>query len=594
MLKLLFSFLFLFQSIASAQTPQNPNQPVYINPPNQNVELPLDIQIIMDFSGSMNALMGSVKKMDAARSALAKALSDIPPNSLVAFRAYGHNYGIQDKEKSCKDTQLVIPYGPLNKDNFVITANNLMPNGMTPIAYSLWAAGEDLKMRPNFKHLIIFISDGEETCGGNPAQTTQDLISQGIKVNVYTIGFDVNDLARSQLQGVAAVSGGKYYDANSSDSLAATLKQITLEAVPQKKAINELQGEARIKGGDNYETAAPFPVEFLNKEVSFMYHIKGGSPEFFYIDVKPGYTLKIKAALGEKGVKIDEFNRAEESDNPHLDLEVDNFERTKLGSIYLYGNNATETLFIPEQASNKTSEQMRHYILVGNKEGGSNIHRNTRLKIELLDETDAGSGTDAPDDVLKNPPEIKLGQEYKGYLSKNDEKDFYKVAGLRRGQMLQIVITPIAAEDDFQMGGVFNSMRVKVKGSASSPNRGAPAIGELTIPEDGDYFFEVNDWYSSTRPGEQYSIKILEMQIGSNPENSVPVNKTETPNVNKNVANNSAPTIQDSSGQLTWRIFLKQPVLNTVLIETGLIILQGFLIYYLFKAWRKAKKNVRS
>lgn len=57
------------------------------------------------------------------------------------------------------------------------------------------------------------MTDGEETCGGDPIKTAKELRKHHIKVNV--IGFDFKEGFNGQLHAIAGAGGGKYYEAHS-------------------------------------------------------------------------------------------------------------------------------------------------------------------------------------------------------------------------------------------------------------------------------------------------------------------------------------------------------------------------------------------
>ena len=52
------------------------------------------------------------------------------------------------------------------------------------------------------------MSDGKETCKGDPVLAAKALAAKGI--TVHTVGFIVDTAARGQLQHIAQVTGGTY------------------------------------------------------------------------------------------------------------------------------------------------------------------------------------------------------------------------------------------------------------------------------------------------------------------------------------------------------------------------------------------------
>jgi hypothetical protein len=93
----------------------------------------------------------------------------------------------------------------------------------TPIAETLSLAGKDLASTPG-SHLIILLTDGEETCGGDPAAVIQSLRGSGRQVQVNIIGFAIDELMlRETFQQWARLGGGQYIDVHNAEQLAAGL-----------------------------------------------------------------------------------------------------------------------------------------------------------------------------------------------------------------------------------------------------------------------------------------------------------------------------------------------------------------------------------
>jgi hypothetical protein len=73
---------------------------------------------------------------------------------------------------------------------------------------------------------VVLVTDGIESCGGDPVKAARDLRAQGIKVHV--IGFGLGSAADedwASLQAVADASGGHYVTAGSAEELKAALEQ---------------------------------------------------------------------------------------------------------------------------------------------------------------------------------------------------------------------------------------------------------------------------------------------------------------------------------------------------------------------------------
>lgn len=191
---------------------------------------PTNIEIILDASASMTATVAGGVKFDVARQAIGQLLQLLPPTYNVGLRVYGHRYPSEDTVRSCQDTELLVRLTPLTPESRTAINQRLttiVPKGMTPIAYVLEQAANDFATAMG-KNIIILVSDGEETCGGDPLSKADWIAGLGIGLKVYVVGFDVSSY--QQLQGVAERTGGLYYNATNAIELGQMLQQAAWES----------------------------------------------------------------------------------------------------------------------------------------------------------------------------------------------------------------------------------------------------------------------------------------------------------------------------------------------------------------------------
>ena len=184
-----------------------------------------NIQIILDASHSMMETVPGGTKIEVARQAVQQLLDLLPSSYIVGLRVYGHRIDQGEAEGSCQDTELLWPMRPLTQENRAGISQRLnlvQPKGLTPIAFSLNQAINDF-IRLEGKKIVVLISDGEETCGGDPLEMADYIVGLGIGLRVYVIGFDVS--SQGQLEKIALRTGGAYYDARNAIELAQALKR---------------------------------------------------------------------------------------------------------------------------------------------------------------------------------------------------------------------------------------------------------------------------------------------------------------------------------------------------------------------------------
>jgi Ca-activated chloride channel homolog len=185
--------------------------------------------LLLDSSGSMKEPAGDGKtKIVAARTALTQVVGKLPENAQVGLRVYGATVFKKSQPGACTDTQLTVPIGTGNRPQLLGAISQYKPFGETPIGYSLQQAAKDLG--PSGPRTIVLVSDGEATCAPDPCVVAQQIAKQGIDLKIDVVGFRVSAAARSQLQCVARVGRGDYYDADSTIDLEAGLDRLSTRA----------------------------------------------------------------------------------------------------------------------------------------------------------------------------------------------------------------------------------------------------------------------------------------------------------------------------------------------------------------------------
>ena len=131
---------------------------------------------------------------------------------MFAFR-FGHiGHQSPTSKHDCRDTQRVVAFDAVsaNKDRVVASARVIKAQGYTPITYVIKLVAEDLAKEDAKPRTVILVSDGKETCEGDPCATATALAEADASLVVHTIGFAVDTAAKYQLQCIARVARGRY------------------------------------------------------------------------------------------------------------------------------------------------------------------------------------------------------------------------------------------------------------------------------------------------------------------------------------------------------------------------------------------------
>ncbi len=187
----------------------------------------IHLEIIFDASGSMRLASSGEPRITSAKRALKGVLQSLDSKNIaLALRAYGFDTSLEyGKESTCENTELLVDFEKGSPSSIIRAVNPLQTYGHTPIARSLRLAGRDLEPFKNGRPIILLISDGKESCDGDPVAEIRRLNDRGLKVQIHVVGFDLDKAARTQLRDLAHASNGNYYDAGSYRDLSESLNQ---------------------------------------------------------------------------------------------------------------------------------------------------------------------------------------------------------------------------------------------------------------------------------------------------------------------------------------------------------------------------------
>ncbi len=180
------------------------------------------VEIVVDASKSMWGQINGRSKMDIAKTTLQELSYGLPDDLNLALRAYGNTS--PSTQNNCADSSLLVPFGDRNRDYIRHAIAGLRPTGQTPIAFALNQAARDFDSLQSARTLVL-VSDGIESCGGDPVMAAHALRQQGIVVHL--IGFGLGNGAdedAASLQAIANASGGRYVTAASAEELKAALE----------------------------------------------------------------------------------------------------------------------------------------------------------------------------------------------------------------------------------------------------------------------------------------------------------------------------------------------------------------------------------
>jgi hypothetical protein len=255
-----------------------------------------NLEIILDGSGSMKTAMGKSTRWQTALDVLGEVVEQLPAGFNVGLRLYGHREA-STSPKTCTDTELVVPIRPINRDAIVKAAERVKPRGETPLVYSVLQAPGDLKRFGGGS--VILITDGEESCKGDPVKAAEELKASGLDVRLNIVGFAIaGKVVQKTLTSFAESTGGRFYTAQSGAALAQALIVATIDRLPFK--VYDAAGK-EVAGGE----AGGAPIDLPAGEYKVV--VKAGTQDLVAERVKVTLAgdTKLRVTLKENQVVIE-------------------------------------------------------------------------------------------------------------------------------------------------------------------------------------------------------------------------------------------------------------------------------------------------
>ncbi|MEJ8568751.1 vWA domain-containing protein [Elongatibacter sediminis] len=239
------------------------------------------VELILDASGSMlQRDSNNKRRIEIAREVLDEFVRNyLQEDQPFAMRVFGH------KEADKCRTDLEVPLGPIDPQAAaqIIAGVNAKNLAKTPIADSLAQVPSDLAGASGPK-TVILITDGEETCDGDPSRVIEILRGQGLDVQISIVGFAIDDAdLKATFESWAQLGGGSYFDADSAEELSRSLRTVISGPFKVFDAQDQVAGQGVIGGADIVLPAGTYRIETV-----------GASPEVIEnVEIKPGELTRV-------------------------------------------------------------------------------------------------------------------------------------------------------------------------------------------------------------------------------------------------------------------------------------------------------------
>ncbi len=247
------------------------------------------VLFLLDASGSMKEEWNGKRKFDVAKELLYKLIDSVEkknPNVEFAVRAFGFQHHRNDR--NCNDSKLIVPFAKNNAENIRVALNKVLPQGMTPIAYSLLQSPDDFPPDKRSLNSIIVITDGNENCQGNPCSASQKLLDKRISLRPFIIGLNGGEKFVQQLACIGTV-----LDTKDESSLYNTVGVII------KQTLNTTTAQINLLDMNENPTVTNIPFtlyDHTTKKIlyNFIHTLNDkGNPDTLFLDPVGIYDLEL-------------------------------------------------------------------------------------------------------------------------------------------------------------------------------------------------------------------------------------------------------------------------------------------------------------
>lgn len=185
-----------------------------------------DALVAIDSSGSMAARLGGQTKMEIAKAAVEAFVQGMPAQARIGLVVFGHAGAntAAAKATSCGAGAQVLTAPTTDRAQMSAALASVRPVGWTPLAAAIQSASQNLSGLGARPRVLYIVSDGLETCGGDPVAQASAANQAAQKVIVNVIAFGAPTAEQATLQAVAAAGGGSFVVAEDAATLRDALR----------------------------------------------------------------------------------------------------------------------------------------------------------------------------------------------------------------------------------------------------------------------------------------------------------------------------------------------------------------------------------
>lgn len=239
-----------------------------------------NILFVLDASFSMRKSWETKSKWTIAKETLIDVADSLKArlkdNVSFGIRAYGHQS--MPVKNDCLDSELILPIGNNDIETIKNTLMAISPKGITPLAYSLEETKADFTNTKG-KNILILITDGAESCEGDPCYIMKILMNNNVILKPFIIGLNI---PIESLQAYECIGGEVYNQVSQKDFKKNLQKSIDRALTFTTLQVNLLDSKGNAKQTNK---AMFFYTKKENKlKYTFYHKLNNGIADTLYLE----------------------------------------------------------------------------------------------------------------------------------------------------------------------------------------------------------------------------------------------------------------------------------------------------------------------
>ncbi len=255
-----------------------------------------DAMIVFDASGSMGATDYTLKVPRIARvkQSMARVLPEVAPVRRLGLIVYG-----EGAYNDCTSIQLRLKPTRNAAAPLLNIISGIDPRGRTPLTELVRLAAETLDYT-NRDAVVVLLTDGEETCGGDPCKTAALLKADSPNLTIHVVGYRDEQGTYFKARCMAEETGGKYFSVSTEDELVDALRK-TLGC----PFLTEREYHDRTRISEAHASGAQSPRCAVGRAQEAAVHVRGSEQLLEECPKGPRPVAHLNSILDGQSVGVD-------------------------------------------------------------------------------------------------------------------------------------------------------------------------------------------------------------------------------------------------------------------------------------------------